>query len=108
MEFLALGQRALEGGENLKGAYYLRSAEFYLFGDDPRKQDTRRRFRQLMRDRFGFTDRDHFDVPYEQATLSAFRTTPSQPKGTIVLFAGFDSHIEELFPMQRYFREAGF
>ena len=107
-EFLALGQQALGRAEKLKGAYYLRSAEFYMFAEDPRKQDARAQFLQLMREHFGFTDRDHSDVPYGPGTLSAFRSTPPQPTGTIVLFAGFDSYIEELFPMQRYFRDAGF
>src|SRR5262249_4903267 len=40
-EFLALAQDALSRGEKLKGAWYLRSAEFYMFDDDPRKQDSR-------------------------------------------------------------------
>src|SRR5215471_15766077 len=53
-EFLALTQDALGRGEKLKGAYYLRSAEFYMFGDDPRRQATRRQFLQLMREHYGF------------------------------------------------------
>jgi pimeloyl-ACP methyl ester carboxylesterase len=107
-EFLALAQDALGRGEKLKGAYYLRLAEFYMFGDDPRKQDTRRQFLQLMREYYGFGDNGHFEVPYETTVLSAFRAGPPQPKGTIVLFGGFDSYIEESFPMQRYFAQAGY
>src|SRR5438128_3466741 len=40
--------------------------------------------------------------------LSAYRFTPAQPKGTIVLFGGFDSYIEELFATQCFLRDAGF
>ena len=85
-EFLALAQDALGRGEKLKGALYLRSAEFYMFDDDPRKQDSRRQFLQLMREYYGFADNDHFEVPYETTVLSAFRAAPPQPKGTIVIF----------------------
>jgi pimeloyl-ACP methyl ester carboxylesterase len=107
-EFLQLGEMALARGDDLEGALYLRSAEFYMFADDPNKQPTRRRYLRLMRDRYGLADR-RFDVPYETGALSAFRPSPPhEPKGTIVLFCGFDSYIEELFPMQLYFREAGY
>jgi alpha-beta hydrolase superfamily lysophospholipase len=107
-EFFALAQDALGRGEKLKGALYLRSAEFYMFDDDPRKQDSRRQFLQLMREYYGFGDNDHFEVPYETTVLSAFRAAPPQPKGTIVFFGGYDSYIEEYFPMQRYFAQAGY
>jgi len=107
-EFLALTQDALGRGEKLKGAYYLRSAEFYMFGDDPRRQATRRQFLQLMREHYGFQDNGHFDVPYETGALSSFRSAPPQPRGTIVIFGGFDGYIEELFPMQHYFGRAGY
>jgi len=107
-EFLALGNSALGRGEKLKGAYYLRSAEFYMFGDDPRKQPTRRQFLQLMREQYDFGENAHVEVPYETSVLSAFRSASPQSKGTIVVFGGFDGYIEELFPMQRYFHRVGY
>ena len=107
-EFLELGDAALTRGDNLEGAYYIRSAEFYMGADDPRKQPTRRQYLELMRSYYDLADR-HFDVPYETGSLSAFRPSPpAQPKGIIVLFCGFDSYIEEAFPMQLYFHEAGY
>jgi pimeloyl-ACP methyl ester carboxylesterase len=107
-EFLALGDAALARGDNLEGAYYLRSAEFYMGKDDSRKQPSRLQYLKLMRAHFGLAD-SRFEVPYEDGVLSAFRPAPpSQSKGTIVLFMGFDSYIEEVFPMQLYFHEAGY
>jgi len=107
-EFVALGEAALERGERLKGAYHLRSADFFMLSNDPRKQSTRRQYIQLMREHFGITDSDHFDVPYESGAISAYRLTPpAQPKGTIVMFGGFDTYIEDWFPTLRYFRNAG-
>ena len=55
-EMLALGESAIARREKLKGAYYLRSAEFCMFGDDPRKQPARRKFIELMREHFGYDD----------------------------------------------------
>jgi len=82
-EFFALGEAALGRGEKLKGAYYLRSAEFCMFGNDPRKQPARRQFIQLMRKHFGYEDKNHFDIPNETAALSAYRLLPSgEPKGS--------------------------
>ena len=108
-EFVALGEAALLRGERLKGAYYLRSAVFFMFDNDPRKQPTRRRYIQLMREQFGVSEINHFDVPYETGAISAYRLTPPfQPKGTIVMFGGFDTYIEDWFPTQRYFARAGY
>jgi len=108
-EFVALGEAALQRGERLKGAYYLRSAVFFMFDNDPRKQPTRRRYIQLMREHFGVSEINHFDVPYETGAISAYRLTPpSKPKGTIVMFGGFDTYIEDWFPTQRYFARAGY
>jgi len=108
-EMFALGEAALARGEKLKGAYYLRSAEFCMFGDDLRKHPARRKFIELMREHFGYDDNNHFEIPYETAALSAYRMAPSgEPKGTVVVFGGFDSYIEEWFPMQRYLAHAGY
>jgi len=107
-EFLDLSDRALQKGELLNGAYYLRSAEFYMFPDDPRKQSARGEFVRLMRECFGVTDEVHHRLPYGTSALSSYRLTNQTSQGTIVLFGGFDSYIEELFPMQLYLRKAGF
>jgi hypothetical protein len=42
--FLDLADKALTRRETLKGAYYLRVAEFFLLTGDPRKLPTRQRF----------------------------------------------------------------
>ncbi len=107
-EFLSLSEQALAHGEILKGASYLRSAEFFMFSDDPRKQPARRQFVQLTRQHFGVKDSAHYAIPYQAGNLSAYRFSPPQPKGTIVLFGGFDSYIEEWFSIQFFLRDAGF
>ena len=52
---LDLGEKALARHEVLKGAYYLRLAEFFLLFSDPRKLPTRQRFVDLIL--------DHFQIP---------------------------------------------
>jgi pimeloyl-ACP methyl ester carboxylesterase len=107
-EFLALAEQALTAGRKLEAAYYFRSAEFFMFPTDAAKQPTRKRFMQLMRECHGVTDDLQYAVPYQSATLNAFRFQPQQPKGTIVMFGGYDSYIEEYFSTMSYFCDGGY
>jgi pimeloyl-ACP methyl ester carboxylesterase len=107
-EFLALAEQALNNGRKLEAAYHFRSAEFFMFPTDAAKQPTRKRFMQLMMECHGITDNLQHAVPYQSATLKAFHFQPPQPKGTIVMFGGYDSYIEEYFSTMSYFRDAGY
>jgi pimeloyl-ACP methyl ester carboxylesterase len=106
--FLDLGDRALARHETLKGAYYLRLAEFFLFTGDPRKLPTRQRFVDLILDHFQIPPSACSRIPFESGWLPAYRLTPAQPKGTLVVFGGFDSYIEEWMPAAVFFRDAGY
>src|SRR5277367_3816421 len=65
---LDLGGEALARRETLKGAYYLRLAEFFLFATDPRKLPTRQRFVDLVL--------NHFQIP-----STAYGRIPTGPAG---------------------------
>src|SRR5580704_3698241 len=106
--FLDLGDRSLARHETLKGAYYLRLAEFFLFTGDPRKLPTRQRFVDLILDHFQIPSSACSRIPFESGWLPAYRLTPAQPKGTLVVFGGFDSYIEEWLPAALVFRNAGY
>src|SRR5271170_4185285 len=106
--FLDLGDRALARHETLKGAYYLRLAEFFLFTGDLRKLPTRQRFVDLILDHFQIPSSACSRIPFESGWLPAYRLTPAQPKGTLVVFGGFDSYIEEWMPAALVFRDAGY
>ena len=106
--FLDLGDKALARHETLKGAYYLRLAEFFLFTKDPRKLPTRQRFVDLVLDHFQIPSSSYSRIPYESGWLPAYRLMPAQPKGTLVVFGGFDSYIEEWLPAALFFRDAGY
>ena len=107
-EILGLAEGSLKDKQVLKAAYYFRLAEFFIFTDDPNKQVVRKRFLELVRQAFKVEQSSHFLVPYETAQLSAYRFTPDHPKGTIVLFGGLDSYIEEWFPAFFFLRDAGY
>ena len=77
----------------LKGAYYLRLAEFFLHFSDPRKLATRERFVGLLLDHLKIAPSAYGRIPFETGWLPAYRLTPAQPKGTFVVFGGYDSYI---------------
>lgn len=107
-ELLALSDAAYANGRTLAGALYQRSAEFYMLPDDPRKSAARQRFIDSMREVFGVEPSDKERLPYRDRQLGAYRITPHEPIGTMVLFGGFDSYMEELFAIQAYFVDAGY
>ncbi len=110
--FLALADRAFKQGRKLHAAYYYRSAEFFMWSDDPQKKSTRNKFLQLALEWWGINDSDRFTIPYEQDSrkiiMPAYRFTPDQPKGSIVIFGGSDSCIEEFFPVLMVLVERGY
>lgn len=111
-EFALLAQQALAQAQNLKAAYYLRAAEFFLLAGDPQRKPMRDKFVQLTRDHYGVNPNDQHRVPYSdglvQGILPVYRFTPTNPKGTVVFFGGFDSYLEELFLGFFWLRDAGY
>src|SRR5215469_4626036 len=106
-EMLELSDKALANGRRLPAAYYAEMAHFFTAPDDPRRQPALQRFLDNVLAANGVTPDDHHLVPYQQAHLSAYRFTPERPRGTIVLFGGYDTYIEEWLPAILAFRDAG-
>jgi pimeloyl-ACP methyl ester carboxylesterase len=111
-EFLALAERALSEGRNLHAAYYFRSAEFFMRQDDPLKVQTREKFLGLLWEKVGIKDCDRLAIPYSDGNvnglLPAYYFPHTQPKDTIVIHGGFDSYIEEFFPVILIIHHAGY
>ena len=106
-QFLALGDRLLAAGRRLDAAFCYRAAEFFLTPDDQRKQPARRRFVELVRGVYGIGPQHLTQVPYQDVTLPVIRF--GQPhRGTVVLFGGFDSYLEERVPAMLAFAHAGY
>ncbi len=107
-KFLELSEKALKDGNKLKAAYYLRGAEFYIKESDPQKHICRKKFILLMQEHFNIEENQYFKVPYENGFLSTYRFTPENPKGTFVMFGGFDSYAEELFTIAMTIKDSGY
>ena len=111
-EFVALAERASKQGHVLRAGFYWRSAEFFMPTGDPERKGAREKFLDAMRSVYGPELGERFAVPYADGRvtgfLPAYRFTPPRVKGTIVLFGGFDSYIEELTAAFLYLRDAGY
>lgn len=106
-QLLALGEKAFSEGRKLPGAYFLRAGEFFMSIDDPRRAGARQTFLDTVLSEFGVTADQHYDVAYEDTTLSTYRFTPPSPRSTLVVFGGFDSYIEEWLPILVALRDSG-
>jgi hypothetical protein len=106
--FLKLSEESQRKGEKLKAACYLRGAEFFIGEEDPEKLLYRNKFITLIREHYGIREGCYFRIPYETGFLTAYRFTPETPKGTVVVFGGYDSYIEEFFPMLMAVKDSGY
>ncbi len=87
----------------LRSQNYFRTSEFFLAGDDPRRQDTfgraKRNYQQAMT--LMGVDYQYIKVPYEGKQLDAIYYPPSNPqdknKPLVLGFGGFDSTLEEVY-----------
>ncbi|NDR54640.1 alpha/beta fold hydrolase [Actinomyces sp. 565] len=100
--YLHLGRAARAADRQFDAAIYERAAQFFMAGDDPRRLPTRRRFVSTMQHLFALSpvrvSCDGADLPAYD--LPAQGLAPGEePRGTWVLFGGFDSYIEEWFPL---------
>lgn len=106
--FLELGETALADGDLRRAAFHVRAAEFFVRGDDPDKQRLRARFLELLLRSRGMDDRNRDRIPFGDGWLPAYRFASGEDaRGTVVVFGGFDSYIEELFPIMDGLRQAG-
>ncbi|WP_420632392.1 alpha/beta hydrolase [Candidatus Leptofilum sp.] len=108
--FLKLADVAKVDGRLKNAASYLRAAEFFAEHNSPQRKAIYQDFQGTFYAAFADEDITRHEVPYGGSCLPAM-TLPSaaQPtKGTILLFGGFDSLIEEFFVIWKFFAEAGY
>ncbi len=110
IEMLSLAERAVSEKRMMNAAIYYRGAEFYITSEDPDKELLYDRFVDLFYKIFKHDGIKRFKVPYQNTYLPAMRVNPtsSKKKGTIVMHGGFDSWIEEFYPMMRAFSDNGY
>ena len=110
-EFIRQAEKALAEDRLMNGTFYYRAAEFFTRPSDPDKMTLYNKFQDLFYNQL-FADEpiERHQVPYQGVYLPALRipaqTTPQL--GTVVIFGGFDSFIEEFYSMATYFAHLGY
>jgi pimeloyl-ACP methyl ester carboxylesterase len=108
-ELTALADRAEADGRLANAAFYLRGAEFFVPPHSPDKRPIYSRFLDLFHRAFTDEAIERCDVPYRGGVLPASRLCArGARRGTVVLFGGFDSLIEEFFAIWSHLAHAGF
>ena len=105
-----LAKKAEDEGRLMNAAIYYRGAEFYITQKDPDKIKLYDKFIELFYQVFKDDGIERFKVPYTNSFLHAFRVPvkEGEKKGTMVMHGGFDSFIEEFYPMMRIFSDNGY
>src|SRR4030042_6134002 len=108
-EMTRLAEKAVAEKRPMNAAFYYRAAEFYTFEGDPDKDSLYDKFSDLFYRVFR-DDIKRFKVPYKKTFLPAMEVSPvgGKAKGTIVMFGGFDSYIEEFYSWMRCFADHGY
>ena len=102
-----LSDKSMKAGRRLPAAYYAKMAIFFLKPSDPRIKPAFQRFSDSVLAENNVTAKDHHQVSYQDKQLTAYRFTPEKPRGSIVVFGGYDSYIIEWLPMALALRDAG-
>jgi len=106
-EMSALSDSSLAAGRRLPAAYYAKMAIFFLGSSDARVKPAFQRFMDIVLEDNGVTPENHHLVPYQGKQLSAYRFTPREVRGRIVVFGGYDSYIIEWLPAALALRDVG-
>ncbi|MGO9731153.1 alpha/beta fold hydrolase [Mycobacterium sp.] len=103
--FLGLAERARGADRAMAGAYCDRAAEFFMTASDPRRPAARARFLQAMRTIYDVAPEL---IPFGSGSMPAYDLRPDRQIGApIIMFGGFDSYVEEFFPMIAGMVDAG-
>jgi alpha-beta hydrolase superfamily lysophospholipase len=106
--FVDLGERATSQGHPLFAALHLRCAEFFMTPEDPRKEPIRQRMLRFFQVATGVPKASRREVEYGPWRLPTWHFRAEKARGTCVIFGGFDSYIEEFFPIFSRIRELGY
>lgn len=105
--FVRLGEVALAERRLLHAALHFRCAEFFMVPSDPRKEPLRKRLLALFCQAAGIAPSARVEVPFGNLRLPAWHCPAEPAHGTLVVFGGFDSYIEEFFPILAAFHGKG-
>ncbi len=109
-EMMKLADIAVSEDRLMNAAFYYRAAEFFTTREDPEKEALYVKFIDYFNMAFQSNEIERFEVPCGNSSLPTMRigSTGEESRGTIVVHGGFDSFVEELYLMMRYFADLGY
>lgn len=106
---IRLADEAVSENRLTNAAFYYRAAEFYTRSTDPEKTTLYNKFTDLFYEAIRDDAIARHNIRFEDGFLPALEIPPAhENKGTIVVHGGFDSFIEELYSMMKYFSNHGY
>jgi pimeloyl-ACP methyl ester carboxylesterase len=105
-----LAEDAESEGRLKNSMIYYRGAEFYITHKDPDKINFYNKFIDMFYKSYEKEGLKRFKIPYNNSFLPSFKVPASNIKkrGTILMHGGFDSFIEEFYPMMKIFSNNGY
>ena len=98
-----------EEGKLLNAARYYQAAEFYMVHGNPKKKEIYKHSIDLINKSMPEMAESRFQIPYKDGFLPALKLQPiGKPKDIVVWHGGFDSLLEEIYPMLKIFCDKGF
>ena len=98
-----------EKGNLLNAARYYQAAEFYMVHGNPKKKEIYKHSIDLINKSMPEMAESRFQIPYKDGFLPALKLQPiGKPKDIVVWHGGFDSLLEEMYPMLKIFCDKGF
>jgi alpha-beta hydrolase superfamily lysophospholipase len=109
-ELTAIADTAASENRQMNAAFYYRAAELYCLWSDPAKSTLYDRFIESFYTAVADDDVELVDIPYDNTFLAVMRigSEGRDPKGTIVVHAGYDGFKEELYSTMRYLSARGY
>ncbi|CAB1245482.1 AB hydrolase-1 domain-containing protein [Ruminococcaceae bacterium BL-4] len=94
-----LAEQAKSEGKFSQATYYYRMAAFYMIDDTPEKMKCYRNFRECFEKANEGKTIQRFEIPFEGTFLPAIKIDAENSKGTIMVHGGYDSFMEEFYPV---------
>ncbi len=107
--FKDIAEKSIKKDDWLRGATYLRAAEFFSLGNDPEKSELYNACIKAYRKAYADEPIIYEKIPYEKGYLPVMRImTKKNSKGWILIHGGYDSFIEEFYFFCESFVDAGY
>lgn len=96
-----LADKAKNEGRFGHAVYYYRMAEFYLADDNPEKVKCYHNFKECFDKANEGLPTERYEIPFEGTFLPVIRLAAANEKGTLLVHGGYDSFMEEFYPVVR-------